>query len=124
MPDLPRACVRCGSPYGLTRQAVDVPSLDKVVDLPFCQACWKRVEVARRARLIAVPVAAVTLLGGLVLRAATGGSAPLVIACAICVAVVAAVWFHWKRSLPRYSVHRDAVELHIPGSGAVKIHKK
>jgi hypothetical protein len=124
MPDVPRNCVRCGTPYALTRQAVVVPSLDRSLDLPFCQACWKRVEVARRARLVAVPVAALTLLGGLVLRVATSANAPLVVSVAIGAAIIGAVWIFSRRTLPKYTLGRDAVDIHVPGVGPVKISKK
>jgi hypothetical protein len=123
MPDLPRACVRCGTPYALTRQAVVVPSLDRSLDLPFCQACWKQVEIARRARLVAIPVAAITLLGGLVLRVATGANAPLLVAFALCMSIVVAVWIFSRRTLPKYTLSRDAVDIHVPGVGPVKISK-
>jgi hypothetical protein len=123
MPDLPRACVRCGTPYALTRQAVAVPRLDKSLDLPFCQACWKQVEIARRARFVAVPVVALTLLGGLLLRVATSANAPLFVAIAIGAVIIVAVWLFSRRALPKYSLGRDAVEIHVPGVGPVKIYK-
>jgi hypothetical protein len=123
MPDLPRACVRCGTPYALTRQAVAVPRLNTVLDLPFCQACWKRVEVARRARFVSVPVAALILLGGLLVRVATGANVPLLIAVALCAAIVVAVRLFTRRALPRYKLGRDAVELRVPGVGPVRIPK-
>jgi hypothetical protein len=123
MPDLPRACVRCGTPYALTRQAVLVPSLDRTLDLPFCQSCWKGVEVARRARLVAVPVAALVFLGGLVLKIATDTNAPLLVALAICAAVIGLAWFVSRRALPKYKLRRDGVEIHVPKNGSVTIPK-
>jgi len=124
MPELPRACVRCGTPYALTRQAVHVPSLDRSLDLPFCQACWKRIELARRARLVALPVVAVVLLGGLILRAAADSFTPLLVALVICASILGAAWAYTRSALPKYKLRRDGVDIHVPNVGAITIPKE
>jgi hypothetical protein len=122
MPELPRACVRCGTPYALTRQPIVLSRLGRTVDLPFCQACWKRVEVARRVKLVALPVAVLTFFVGLVLRAATDANGPLLVAVALAAAVMGAAWAYARSALPRYSSKgRKGIEIDVPGVGAVRI---
>jgi hypothetical protein len=58
-------------------------------DLPFCQTCWNRVEIARRLRLVVFAFCAVSLLGGALLARATGSSVPFIVA--LCISLAAAL---------------------------------
>jgi MFS-type transporter involved in bile tolerance (Atg22 family) len=99
-----------------------VPSIKRTLDLPFCQACWKRVEIARRVKLVAIPVAVITLFVGLVLKAATDAYAPFLIALALGAAVLGGAWAHARSTLPRYSSRgRKGLDIDVPGVGVVSI---
>lgn len=121
MPEVPKACVKCGTPYGLTRQPVVAPGFRSGIDLPFCQACWKRIQLARRVRVLAIGVASTILLGGLVLYQATGRQTPVYLALALDFAVVAAAQWFSRRALPKYAARGGAVEIDVPGSGKVRL---
>src|SRR5262245_65592736 len=79
--DAPKACVLCGTPYGLSRQEFRLGG--RAVDLPVCQVCWKRHETSRVVLLIAVAVGALAIAGGVVLSVVAGGVAPGLVGVAI-----------------------------------------
>ena len=78
--------MKCATPYALTVQTVT--SRGRELDLPFCLACWRRLQLANRVVVIAAAFSALVLAGGTGLFARTGRALPLAVAVAVGLAAV------------------------------------
>ena len=129
MPELPKACVRCGTPYGLTRQPFRfavrgkgaLPRRRRTVDLPFCHACWKRRETAVRFLRVAVAVFVVAAGGGAVLAILTSSAPPAIVGGIVGLAtLLVAARLEWS-SLPRHVANAKTLTLDVPNVGRVDV---
>ena len=129
MPDLPKACVRCGTPYGLTRQPFRfavrgqgaLPWRRRTVDLPFCHACWKRRETAVRFLRVAVAVFLVAAPGGAALSILTSSAPPAIVGGIVGLAtILAAARLEWS-SLPRHVADAKTLTIDVPNVGRVDV---
>ncbi len=124
MPEMPSACVRCGTRYGLTRQPFAIRSGGRTdsVDLLFCPACWRRRLTARHVSRIAVVVVLIASLGGAALAVATSSLSPAVVGSAIAALVVAAAYLNWRSAAPRLAQLPDgSTGIDVPGHGPVRV---
>ena len=92
------ACVKCGTPYAITYQTVKTRGRER--DLPFCLACWRRLQVAVRIVLLASVFEGVLLAGGFVLARATGQYLPLAIAAALGTSGLVAALLYLRSARP------------------------
>jgi hypothetical protein len=129
MPELPKACARCGTPYGLTRQPFSfavrgqgaLPWRRRSVDLLFCHACWKRRETAVRFRRLAVAVFLVAVPGGAILSVLTSSAPPAVVGGVVGLAtLLAAAWLE-RSSLPRHTAGPKTLTIDVPNVGRVDV---
>jgi hypothetical protein len=95
----PRTCAKCDTPYAITYQTVRARGGER--DLPFCLACWRRLQVAVRVFLVAAVFAGVLLAGGAAIAATTRRLVPLVVAAAVGTSAVAAAALHLRSARPR-----------------------
>lgn len=120
MPEMPGACVRCGTPYGLTRQPLAAGGpvwRRRRVDVPFCAACWRRLATARRLAPVAAAVFAVAAGGGLALALASRAAGPALVGLAVGAAALAAGLWYLRAASPR----RRGSVLEVPGAGRVDL---
>jgi hypothetical protein len=92
------------------------------LDLPFCQACWRRVATSRRVVIVALAFAALTTLSGVALLWMTGSWAPFFVALGPALAVVVVAEAHARSARPKYvQLDRSTVVVDVPGIGRVVI---
>jgi hypothetical protein len=89
------ACARCATPYGLAWHEY------RRVDLPFCQACWRRYVTARRVFAVAVVVAVLVLAGAAVLAVAARDYAPAIVGALVALAALLPATLYFRSSRPR-----------------------
>ena len=77
MPQVPQACVMCGTPYSLSRQAFRFSRRE--IDLPVCSSCWKRHVASRTILRIAILLASVVVVGGVAAGLVASAFAPPVL---------------------------------------------
>jgi hypothetical protein len=118
MPEMPKRCARCGTPYGLSRQPFRFGT--RTVDLFACPPCWKRYEKSRIVVRTASTVGAVAAAGGTALSVASLGVAPAVVGCGLA-AALAGVAFAYRRANAPRRVKGDGVVVDVPGTGPVRV---
>ena len=118
MPETPRACVRCGTPYGLSRQSFRLGL--RSVDLFACQTCWTRYVAARRLVRLTIPLCMATVAGGVALSLASDGLGPIVVGGIVGGATLgAAVAYVWRCGPKRGPGPGLVVD--VPGVGPVRV---
>lgn len=118
MPETPRACVKCGTPYGLSRQSFRLGL--RSVDLFACQACWNRYVAARRLVRLTIPLCAAAVAGGVALSLASGGLGPIVVGSFVGgLTLGAAVAYLWRCGPKR--APGPGIVVDVPGVGPVHV---
>jgi hypothetical protein len=118
MPEMPKACARCGTPYGLSRQPFRFGT--RVVDLFACPPCWRRHEASRTVLRTASTVSVLAAAGGTGLSAASAGVAPAVIGCGLA-AVLAGAALAYRRANAPKRVKGAGIVVDVPGIGPVRV---
>ena len=118
MPEMPKRCARCGTPYGLSRQPFRFGA--RTVDLFACPPCWKRHELSRVVLRTAATVGAVAAVGGIALSVVSAGLAPVLIGCGLAVVLVGAALAYRRANAPR-RVKGDGIVVDVPGAGPVRV---
>jgi hypothetical protein len=118
MPETPRACVRCGSPYGLSRQPFRLGV--RAVDLYACQACWRRYVTAGRVARLAALLCGITVAGGAALGVASGSLAPAVVGSFVGGVCFGAALGYWRWCGPRRA-RGAGFAVDVPGVGRVRV---
>jgi len=118
MPEMPKRCARCGTPYGLSRQPFRFGA--RSVDLFVCPPCWKRHETSRIVLRTATTVGAVAAVGGTSLSVASLGVAPALVGCGLG-AALAGVAFAYRRANAPRRAKGDGIVVDVPGVGPVRV---
>jgi hypothetical protein len=124
MPEIPKACVRCATPYGLARQPVAFRAgLRRFrVDLPLCPPCLRRYETSRRLATIAWVVSTIAGIGGLALAAATHSPAPALLGLLVAGGALAGGQGYYRASRPRaVRTESGALAVDVPNSGRYEL---
>lgn len=124
-PDVPMACVRCGTPYGLTRQPLLVRlggSRIRHVDVPFCPRCWRMHESTRSVVFVAVGAAVAAVVVGAVVSAVARDWVPAVASAVVGLATLVVALVIRRNALPVVKrVSREETVLEVPGVGEVRV---
>lgn len=125
IPDVPKACVRCGTQYGLTRQPLLVRfgrSKIRFVDLPFCPKCWRLHESTRSIVMVASGVAVAALFVGVAVSFVARDWLPVVASVVVGLGCLLAALVIRRNALPvvrRVSDEESALD--VPEVGEVRI---
>ena len=119
------ACVRCGTPYGLSRQPLLVRlggSRIRYVDVPFCARCWRMHESTRSIVFVASGVAFAALLVGLAVSVVARDSVPAVATTVVGLGTLLAALVVRRKALPVVRrASSDETVLEVPGIGEVRV---
>jgi len=128
IPEAPKACIRCGTPYGLTRQPLlvqlggAVPAKVRFVDLPFCPRCWRRHESTRLVVRVAALLAVLAMGLGAAFAVASWSWTPLLAAAVVGLGSLLAALVVRRRALPVVvSTSADEVVFAVPNAGDVRV---
>lgn len=119
------ACVRCGTPYGLTRQPLFVrPGRNRIrhVDVPFCPRCWSLHESTRSVVFVAAGVALAAIIVGVSVSMVARDWVPAVASIVVGLAGLLVALVVRRKALPVVKrVSGDETVIEVPGVGEVRV---
>jgi hypothetical protein len=126
-PDIPKRCIGCGTPYGLTRQpfrlrGAGLFSWPRPVDLYTCYRCWRDHLRARQLARYGACFFLVATALGVALSVLTGTVLPSLVGPILGTAPLVVVDVVLRRHMPRHRRRdRDAVVLDVKDLGEVRV---
>lgn len=108
----------CGSPYALSRQSFRIAR--SVLDLPVCPSCWKRHVGAGTVVKLACGVAAVAILGSVVVAFVSNALSPLLVGGMVALGALLGASLCRRRHEPK-RVAGEGLVIDVPNAGRVRV---